>query len=533
LENQRYSSLSQINHQNVSELSVAWAFQVGFSDASSSFENTPTVVNGVMYISSPKDDVFALKANTGELLWRYDPQVNLSTTKFCCGIASRGVAVAGDKVYLTTLDARLIALDQKNGKPVASFGEKGVVQIADPKQGYSETSPPVVYDGKLLLGVAGSEYETRGFFSAYDAQTGKLLWRWNTIPSPDEPGGDSWPNTGVYKIGGGTPWMPPAIDAERKLVIFGTGNPNPDFDGRARAGDNLYTCSVVALDVETGKLRWYFQEVKHDLWDYDQASPPLLFVVQREGKRIPAVGAAGKTAWFYVLDRQTGKSLLPTIEKEVGQNARQATSRTQTFLATPPFSEQRNLFSPLTANEVMIAPGVFGGSAWSPISYSPTTGLAYVEAVESPMIFRTTETGEAGSREMVLGGSFSLPRDQMATGALVAIDVNSGLTRWRTPSIPFLEGGSAATAGDLVFAGESDGHLSAFDAKTGQRLWQFQCGAGVNAAPMTYEVNGRQYVAVAAGGNAMARAVGGRAGGKYFQNGGTIFVFAISSHKPN
>ena len=223
-------------------------------------------------------------------------------------------------------------------------------------------------------------------------------------------------------------------------MIFGTGNPNPDFDGRVRAGDNLYTCSVVALDVETGKLRWYFQEVKHDLWDYDQAAPPLLFDVQQAGKRIPAVGAAGKTGWFYVLDRQTGKSLLPTIEKEVGQNPGQATSRTQTFLTTPSFSEQRNLFSPLTVNDVTTAPGVFGGSGWSPVSYSPTTGLAYVEAVESPMIFHTSDTGEPGPRDMVLGGGFSVPKDQMATGALVAIDVNSGLTRWRTPSVPFLWG---------------------------------------------------------------------------------------------
>jgi PQQ-dependent dehydrogenase (methanol/ethanol family) len=527
LDNQRYSTLSQIDRDNVHELTVAWAFQVGYSTSQTSFECTPIVINGVMYVTSPKADVFALKADTGELLWKFDAQVDVSaTTKLCCGIISRGVAAGDGKVYLATLDARLIALDQETGKPVLSFGDKGTVQIADYTQGYSETSPPIFYDGKLLIGVAGGEYKTRGFFSAYDAQTGKLLWRWYTVPSPDEPGGNTWPDTGIYKIGGGAAWMPPAVDVELGLVIFGTGNPNPDFDGSARAGDNLFTCAIVALDIATGKMRWYFQEVKHDIWDYDQPTPPLLFDVSREGRRVPAVGAAGKTGWFYILDRQSGKSLIPTEEKEVPQDPGQATARTQTFLTTPPFSAQNNLFTPPDAEGALITPGVSGGSEWSPISYSPRSGLAYVMVVEQATVLLTDKKPTAPDA-MVLGGDFKIPSDPAATGSFAAIDVNTGLVRWRTPTVPYPVGGSIATAGDLVFAGESDGRFIALDALTGKRLWQFRCGAGVNAAPVTYAVNGQQYVAVAAGGNSLARVVSGQAGERNYQSGGTIFVFAL------
>ena len=531
IDNQRYSALSQINRRNVRVLSVAWAFQVGFSIPATSFECTPIVVNGVMYVTSPLGDVFALRADTGERLWKFDPKVNLdTTTKLCCGVINRGVAVGGGKVYLATLDARLIALDEKTGQPIASFGDSGIVQIAGHKDGYSETSPPIFHQGMLLIGAAGGEYQTRGFFSAYDAETGKLIWRWHTIPAPGESGGSTWPDTGIYKVGGGSVWMPPAVDLQRGLVIFGTGNPNPDFDGKARAGDNLYTCSIVALDVTTGKMRWYFQQVKHDLWDYDQAAPPVLFDVYRNGKRIPAVGAAGKTGWFYILDRATGKSLIPTYEKEVPQNPAQATARTQTFLTTPPFSEHSNIFGVLDTQGALMAPGINGGSEWSPLSYSPRTGLAYIMAVEQPMLF-ITDSARKVPFEMTLGGDTLSPPKQMPTGAFVAVDVNTGLVRWRVATTPFPEGGTLATAGDILFAGQSDGLFIALDAETGKRLWQFQCGAGVNAPPVTYEVNGRQYVAVAAGGNSKERDLTGLAGERFFQNGGTIFVFTLPGLK--
>lgn len=526
LDNQRYSRLTQINRANVNRLQVAWTFQTGFATPQTSFECTPVVVDGVMYVTSSKADLFAVKADTGELIWQFDPKVDLQTLKLCCGIINRGVAVSAGRVYLATLDARLIALDARTGKPVESFGQSGEVRIADHTKGYSETAAPIVYDGKVLLGVAGGEFETRGFFSAYDAQTGKLLWRWHTIPAPGEPGGDTWPDTGAYLKGGVTAWMTATVDEANRQVIFGTGNPNPDFDGRARPGDNLYGCSIVALDLDTGKLRWYFQQVKHDLWDYDQSSPPILFDSVIGGRRVPAVGAAGKVGWFYILDRKTGKSLLKMREIDVPQDERQATARTQMVPVVPPFVEHKNIFTPPTKKGVLISPGLSGGSEWSPLAYSPQTGMVYIAAVEKPMLY-VIESLLNPYPEMSLGGIAIVPDSVTPTGAFVAIDVNTGLVRWRTKVSPHPVGGILATAGGLLFAGESAGKFDALDAETGRVLWQFQTGAGVNAAPMTYQVNGRQYVAVASGGLAMESLTSGQAGATNFRRGTTLFVFAL------
>jgi alcohol dehydrogenase (cytochrome c) len=533
LDNQRYSSLSQITRKNVSRLQVAWVFQLHREcPPDSLLQCIPVVSDGILYCTSPKCDVFALAADTGEILWHFDPNVAIAPPRYD-HIANRGVVVDHGTVYLATLDCRLFALDARTGKPMPSFGDRGQVRIGDLKEGYSETSPPTVCDGKVLIGVACGEFPTRGFFSAYDAATGKLLWRWYTTAAPDEPGGDTWPNNGSYRVGGGSQWMPAAVDRERGLVIFGTGNPNPDIDGRDRAGDNLYTCCIVALEIQTGKLRWYFQEVKHDLWDYDQASSPLLFDVVRDRKRIPAVGAAAKTGWFYVLDRETGRSLLPTREVAVPQNERHHTARTQTLLQIPPFSEHRNIFTPPTPEGVLVSPGLWGGSQWSPVSYSPQTGLAYVAAIDCPMTFRNelTETPEFEKppAALRLGGDVAI--SPSSSGAFVAIDVSTGLVRWRTPTASHPVGGSTATAGGLVFTGEADGHFIALDARTGQRLWQFQCGAGVNTPPITYEVNGRQYVAVSVGGW-VGNAFGFRAGDRNFYRGGSsIFVFALPQRR--
>jgi alcohol dehydrogenase (cytochrome c) len=524
LDNQRYSTLAQITRLNVNRLQAAWSFQTGFASPLTSFECTPIVVDGVMYVTSSKNDVFALKADTGELIWSYDPIVDLTTVKVCCGLINRGVAVHNGRVYFATLDARLIALDAKTGQRIKTFGEEGQVRIADHTKGYSETAAPVIAGGKILIGVAGGEFETRGFFSAYDVETGKLVWRWHTIPEPNEPGGNTWPNTGVHKVGGAPAWMNPAVDLESGQVIFGTGNPNPDFDGGARAGDNLYSCSIVSLDLKTGKLRWHFQQIKHDIWDYDQAAPPILFDSAVNGRRVQAVGAAGKIGWFYILDRNTGKSLLPMREIEVPRDSRQKTARTQIVPAVPPFVEHKNLFAPPTKEGMLIQPGLSGGSEWSPLAYSPQTGLIYIAAVEKPMIYQLEAPNPFG---LILGGLAFVPPGVEPTGAFVAIDANTGLVRWRTPTKPHTVGGLLATAGGLVFGGEANGMFNAIDARTGKRLWQFQCGAGVNAAPMTYQVNGKQYVAVAAGGLAMESLTSGQAGINNFRRGNALFVFAL------
>src|SRR5262245_17546715 len=518
LANQRYSALAQINRANVSKLQVAWAFQTGYATPQTSFECTPVVFDGVMYVTSPKNDVYALRADIGEIIWHYDPQIDLRSTKICCGQINRGVAISNGRVFLATLDARLLALDAKTGLPGKEFGGEGEVKIADPAQEYSDTCAPVIADGKVLLGVAGGEFGTRGFFSAYDVETGKLLWRSYTIPAPDEPGGDTWPNTGIHQVAGGPAWMTATVDEESRQVIFGTGNPNPAFNGSARAGDNLYTSSVVALDLDTGKLRWYFQEVKHDLWDYDQSAPPILFNSVINGRKVSAVGAAGKTGWFYIFDRKTGKSLLPMREIAVPQDEKQATSPTQVVPDVPAFALQKNLFAPPTKEGVIIAPGANGASNWSPPAYSPQTELVYLSTANRAMVFRND------------GLRFNTPGIE-PTGAFVAIDVNTGLVRWRTETNPHPVGGLVATAGGLVFAGASNGLVVAMYAKSGKRLWHFQCGAGVNAAPMTYSVNGRQYVAIAAGGLANERYVYSlrkdKVGQINFRGGDTLFVFAL------
>ncbi|HLJ62209.1 MAG TPA: PQQ-dependent dehydrogenase, methanol/ethanol family [bacterium] len=485
--NDRYSALDQINTSNVSSLVPRWIFQTGVV---ASFETTPVVSNGVMYITTAYDHLFALNATTGSLLWRYDPK--LTTTIFCCGPVNRGVALAYGTVYLATLDARLIALDAATGKV------KWQKQIADPTAGYSETMAPIVYRNLVIIGMSGAEYGIRGFVTAYDAHTGAVLWRWYTIPSTGwegkwsttTPEGEplhrnisaekaAWPKyKNAWQRGGGSMWMTPAIDPQLNMLYMGIGNPSPDLDGGIRPGDNLYTESIVAVNAATGRLAWYYQEVPHDVWDLDQVSPPLLFNVTVNGQTIPAVGAAGKTGWFYVLDRRTGARIL----------------RSQGFV------RHENLFAQPTAQGVRMLPGANGGTEWSPTSYSPQTQNVYVAALEQPMTYATHFAPFQQGR-LWLGSAFvSIPGERQY-GTFTAIDVNTGKITWQKQIAQPMMGGSLATAGGLVFTGEGNGHFDAFDAKTGQQLWQFQAGAGVNAAPMAFALGGQEYIAVAAGGN--------------------------------
>ena len=604
-DSQRYSALDQINTTNVREIRPVWAFQTGIANPNMSFENTPIVVGGVMYVSTGNDIIYAMDAATGALKWAYDPKVQVATgilglvapgidqqLKLCCGQNNRGLAFYKDRIYMGTLDGRLIALNAADGTGVTTFTDKilkqpGQVQVLDLKKGYSMTAAPIVWDDKIFFGAAGSEYRTRGHFSGYDANTGKLLWRWYTIPAPNEPGGKSWPNKKVkgkfpYEIGGVGVWMNPTLDAANHQVIFGTGNPNPDFHGELRAGDNLYSCSVVALDTDTGKLRWYFQEVRHDVWDYDQAAAPILFTSSIGGQPVEAVGAAGKTGWFYILDRKTGKPLLEMKDLDVPQDPKQATAKTQPVPVTvEPFVTHKNMWSPPTLDGVLVSPGLSGGSEWSPISFNPKTNLAFVSAIDKEVVFcrvpttpeewakkPPTEAGQECRRvatltaiaskisPLDLGGMAIVPPPPAPQpfGAFIAIDVNTDKVVWSHPTMPHPVSGSLATAGGLVFAGEADGYFDALDAQTGALLWRFQTGAGVDAAPMTYSVNGRQYVAVSAGGNAgtslpNAREKSPSENGKrsesasyvqnapqgaalsdqwkFFRQGGTVFVFAL------
>ena len=549
--NQRFSPLAQIDAGNVARLRPAWVFQSGVS---ATFQATPIVVDGVIYLALPFNHVVALDAASGRELWRYTHKRR--TEKMCCGPASRGVAVAYGKVFIGTVDARLIALDQKTGKPLwdvplteDSAGEtERTEQLGadDPLRksrvtgstGVGASMAPLVYRGKVIVGITGVGYglhldsdrpgaplgavvgiagqsQRAGFYAAFDAQTGRRLWQFDSTPATGWEGQfrtstpDGAPlerdiaqekaalaqHRDAWKRGGGSAWTTPAIDPQLGLIYLGIGNPWPQMDDVTRPGDNLYTVSLVALDVETGALRWHYQQVPHDMWGYDVASPPVLIDVEHLGASVPALAQASKTGWLYVLDRRDG-SLLYKSEA---------------------FVPQSNLFKRPTAEGIVIAPGGGGGANWSPLSFDPRTGLVYVPALHMPMRYTVRDIPATADKPALRYTSLE-PVDGPRWGTLSAIDTRArGKIRWQVKTPDPLLGGVLATAGNVVFSGEGNGHFSAFDARTGERLWQFNCGAGVNAPPVSYEIGGRQYVVVAAGGNAIFG----------FKQGEAVFAFAL------
>jgi alcohol dehydrogenase (cytochrome c) len=465
-DNQRFSPLKRINTDNVLSLYPAALVQTGMP---ASFETTPIVVDGVMYITTPvvnkKMLIMAVNAVTGERLW--DVTYNLGTFQVCCGPVNRGVAVGYGKVFVATLDDQLLALDATDGTTVWQTA------IVESTSGYSETLAPQIYDGMVIVGSAGGEWALRGFVAAYDATTGKQRWRWMSTDKSTYSGNSA-------EGGGAMVWTTPAIDPKLGLLIFSTGNPNPDLDGTKRLGDNLYSDSIVALDVHSGELKWYYQEVKHDVWDYDAVSNVVLFDVHQNGETIPAAAEAGKVGWVFILDRRTGK----LIRK-----------------SDPYVMMSKNMFSTPTAEGVDMLPGANGGAEWSPPAYSPQTHYLYILAMNQLMHF-TTKPAVTAPGLIRLGSAFTnVAPGAIQDGPFVALDVETGKIAWQYRTPKPLIGGALATAGNLVFMGEGDGWFDGFNAKTGELLWRYNLGAGVNAPPITYEVAGEQYIAVAAGGN--------------------------------
>jgi PQQ-dependent dehydrogenase (methanol/ethanol family) len=484
----RYYPNKQINVANVSHLHPAWIFQ---TEVRESIETSPIVVNGVMYVTTSFSHVYALDARTGEQLWHYQQKLGPITT-YCCGPNNRGVAVYGDMVYLATLDSKLVALDAKTGA-VAWQSD-----IADPEAGYSETMAPTAVDGKILVGTNGGEYGIRGFVKAYDAKTGKLIWTFNTIPEKsvgvwaekDATGRVMHRDIAAEKaqlaqtgdpnktLGGGV-WQNPAVDLETRRIYFVVGNPSPDLDGAVRPGDNLYTDSLVSVDLDTGQYVCHFQYIAHDIWDLDAVSPAIIATVAgNDGKPIKGVLHAGKTGHVYVHDAKDC-SLIRFSEAMV---------------------PQENMWSLPTKDGARMLPGANGGVEWSPMATNPGLGLAYAINLHQPMTYHV-ETAPYPQGKLWLGGAFKVIANEEQWGNVTAVDYNTGKIRWQVKTQQPMIGGILATAGGLVFTGEGNGYFKAYDAETGAMLWKFQAGAGVNAPPSSYTVDGKQYVVVGAGGN--------------------------------
>jgi len=523
LYNQRYSGLDQVNTQNVKDLKGAWVYHTNVYSTGTSFESVPIVVDGVMYLTGPQSQVYALDARNGQEKWKYIPTIqDLVSLPLCCGQVNRGVAVADGLVFVGQVDGKLTALKQDTGEVAWS------VDVGDPRAGYSETMAPIYVDGMVYIGVSGAEYEIRGYVTAYDAKTGDQVWRFYTIPEPGQPGSETWPQDNeMWKYGGGSMWQSPAVDPDLGMLYIQVGNPSPDLDGTMRAGDNLFTESIVALDLKTGEYKWHFQEIHHDIWDYDTVSPNVLFDVQINGQTVKGLGQAGKTGWVYLLNRETGEPLVGIEEKPVPQMDEQHTAATQPFPAGDSFVPLEcpekvgnypmgGIFTPFGAEPVLICPGANGGSEWSASSYSPQTEMMYVCGIHQPQIW-TFKPDKLEPGTLRLGSAFITPPGGKTWGTFTGIDVKTNKIGWQAKLDQMCIGGSLATVGGLVFVGEANGNFDAFDAKTGDRLWQFQTGAGVNAPAMTYEIDGKQYIAVAAGGNFQLN----------FPRGDALWVFSV------
>jgi PQQ-dependent dehydrogenase (methanol/ethanol family) len=525
---QRFSPLSMIDTATVSRLAPVWTYHSGVP---ATFQTTPIVVDTVMFVSLPFSSVAALDARSGHELWRYTHESR--ATKLCCGPANRGVAVAGGMVYVGTVDGRLLALDARTGAKIwdvtvaeyqGSTEVTSQLRADDPLSQVGATgstgvgigAAPLVYDGKVFVGIAGvgyglhpdqglavvgvsGQYGRPGQMAAFDAKTGRGIWRWAVTGPGWEGAFRATTPDGVplhrdvaaeraaaaqlpdaWQYGGGSIYATPVIDPKRHLLIFGTGNPSPQMADASRPGDNLHTSSLVALDLRTGKLVWYYQQVPHDRWGYDAASSPVLLDLTVDGRPVPAVAQAGKTGWVYVHDRRDGRLLLKSEA----------------------FVPQSNLFTPPQPGEgVLIAPGIAGGANWSPSAYDPGRRLFYVGALHLPTRYIAHETTRPDGSMLQYA---STQNTAEAWGTLSAIDLAAGgRLRWQVKTDEPLIGGVLATAGGLVFSGAGKGRFAAFDGLSGSELWSYQCSAGVNAPPITYAIGGRQYVAVAVGGNAL------------------------------
>jgi len=473
----RYRTLDQINTANVNDLRLAWIFQTGVPGR---FQTVPLVVDGIMYLTAAGGHAFAIDPASGRQLWHYEYKVPQGV-KICCGTQNRGLAKIDDRLFMTTPDAHVVALDAKSGRVLWD------VEIASWKNGYGATMAPLAIKDRVLVGVSGGEYGIRGLIDAYDAVTGKRVWRFWTIPEKGEPGGDTW-LADSWKRGGGPTWMTGTYDPGLNLTYWGIGNPGPDLFGKERLGDNLYTGSVVALDPDTGKLKWHYQFTPHDTHDWDATETPVLFDAEYKGRKRNLLAQANRNAFFYLLDRETGEFLFAkAYGRQNWNDGFDEKGRPKAKPNTEPSPEGTPL-----------CPGLAGGANWMAPSYNPQTGLFYFTYLEQCDVYFSAPP------EFIDGKPYwgSMSRgvtDDHGWGMLKALDPLTGDAKWEFRFFHPGWAGTLATSGGLLFTGDEDGYFMAFDATSGKLLWKVSTGSALATSPITYRLNGKQYVTMPSG----------------------------------
>lgn len=506
--NFRHSPVSGLTPASVQKLRVAWSAPTG---TVGQFATSPVVYGGVMYITTSYNRLIALDARTGQILWRHDVQLP-GDLRLCCGPANRGVAIGGDLVFMATLDGHLIAFDRTTGKVAWN------IEVVDYKKGYSITSAPLIVGDLVYTGVAGGEFGAPGFIDAYDMKTGKRVWRINTVPGAGQPGVETWAGES-WKTGGAPSWTTGAYDAETNTLLWTVGNPSPDWNGDSRAGDNLYSNSLLALDPATGKMKWHFQFTPHDVWDYDGNTQIYLVDTMFNGKPVKAIAQANRNGFFYLLDRASGKFLRASqyVEQLTWAKGVDAKGRPMVDPAAMP---QEN-------PTARVCPSNLGGmnGAWTG-AYDPATSLVYAPSIEACQQF------VKGLAVHVPGIPFmgGMPNTTDANegksyGLLSAIDVATGKIKWRYKDAKPMMAGVATTAGGVLFTSNQQGQALAFDQATGEKLWSFRMGGAGRGQPIVYEVDGRPYVAIPSGGFTGIDSFAG--GGSNIPEGGQLFVFAL------
>jgi alcohol dehydrogenase (cytochrome c) len=486
---QRYSLLTQITPANVKNLELQWVWQ---AKSLEKFEATALVVDGVMYTVQAPDDVVALDAATGRVFWTF-PYTPAPEARPCCGRVNRGLAILGDTLFMGTIDAHLIAIDAKNGKPLWN------ITIASAKDRYAITHAPLVIKDKVIVETAGGDGPIRDFITDFNEKTGKELWRFYTIPGPGEPGHETWAGDS-WKTGGAAVWNTGAYDADLNVTYWGIGNPAPDTNGDVRLGDNLYSDCVVALDADTGKLKWYYQFTPHDVMDYDSTQVPVLADIQWEGRQRKVMMWANRNGLWYVLDRTNGQFLrgAPFV-KVTWMNGFDEKGRPMRVNTPNP-----------NGDGILVMPTVLGGTNWYPPSYSPSTGLFYIPSWENTGTIvvpgaRGRATGNTPMAAVNLQPNFKV--EEEGYGAVRAFDPKSGEKKWEFKMNDITWAGVLTTATDLLFSGGREGYFYALNARNGELLWKMATGGQVNSGPMSYSINGRQYISVAAGNSLFAFAL--------------------------